>query len=161
GKKLGGGAAVDILRIWADGKLLFNKVASTGNASGATVTVVGGGQQPGTQFLLIDVASGGSVTLNPGDLISIPGDPQPYTVQQAVTVSGPASSVQVQVWPPLRVNLAGGGTVSLQQGGITQNGVTSPYDLSSFDPNPHDGSHPNGGYNCPPGGIAFYLGGAS
>ena len=159
GKKLGGGAASSILRIWADGKPLFNSVASTGNITGTvTVTVVGGGQIAGSLVLLVNLASGASIALNPGDQISVPGDPLPYTVQQAVSSTGPATSVQIQIWPPLRVDLAGGGAVTFAQNGI--NGA-APWDLSSFDPNPHDGSHPSGGYLCPPGGAAFYLGGST
>lgn len=155
GQKLGGGGAQKFLRGWADGKLLFNFIASLGTISGTvTVTVVIGGQQPGSQFLQIDLASGASVDLKAGDLLFIPGDPDPYTVQ-ADTSSSTAGTISVPVWPPLRVNLAGGGAV------VIANASVSPYDLSSFDPNPHDGSHPAGGYPCPPGGVAFYLGGAT
>ena len=153
GEKLGGGAAIRFLRVYADGKILFNGVASTGAVAGSTVTVVGGGQQQGNQFVLIDVASGGALTLNAGDLIIVGTDPAPYTVQSTVTATGPTSSVSVSIWPPLRQTFAGGSAVTLSQQSI------SPYDLSSFDPNPHDGSHTAGGYPCPPGGMAFYLGG--
>ncbi len=92
GKKLNGGAAVSFLRIWADGKLLYNKQASTGKIIGAvTVTVVGGGQLPGSQFLQITLASGATATINAGDLLIVPGDPQPYTAQTTITASGPTT----------------------------------------------------------------------
>ncbi len=152
GYKLGGGAAVDILRIWADGKLLFNKVTSTGHLSNAIVTVVAG--KGGQQFILLDIASGGSLSLNAGDIIILGADPLPYTVQSAVSATGPATSVSVTIWPPTRQAFAGGGAAILSQQSV------SPWDLSSFDPNPHDGSHTSGGYPCPPGGAAFYLGSA-
>lgn len=152
GEKIGGGAAIRIQRLWADGKLLFNGVASTGSISSSTVTVVGGGQQQGNQFALIDVGSGGTFTANAGDLIILGVDPAPYTVQTTVSVVGPATSVSVSIWPPLRQTFAGGSAVTLTQASI------SPYDLSSFDPSPHDGSHTAGGYPCPPGGVNFYLG---
>lgn len=155
GKKLGGGAAIDITRIWADGKPLFNKVVSTGTISGAvTVTVVGGGQTAGSQVIQVDVAPGASLNLEPNDSLDLGTDPYPYTVQSSVSATGPAT-VLVQVWPPLRQNFAGGGAV------LISNKAVSPYDLSSFDPNPHDGSHTAGGYPAPPGGIAFYLGSAT
>src|ERR1051326_2934220 len=90
GKKLGGGAAVDILRVWADGKLLFNKVASTGHSTGTvTVTVVMGGQLQGSQYIKIDLASGASIEYNAGDEILIGADPYPYTVQQDISGTGP------------------------------------------------------------------------
>ena len=152
GKKLNGGAAVSFLRIWADGKLLYNKAASTGNITGSVVvTTVGGGQLPGSQFIQMDLASGAAVTINAGELILVPADPQPYTAQTTITATGP-TTISVPVWPPLRVTLLGGGQV------VIPPVSSAPYDLSSFDPNPHDGSHFNGGYPAPPGGIDFYLG---
>jgi hypothetical protein len=153
GKKLGGGAAHDILRLYADGKLLFNKLTSRGTQTGTvTSTVVGGGQLQGSQFLQIDLASGASVDYKAGDLITIPSDTDPYTVQFDVSGSGPAT-INIPVWPPLRQTLAGGGAVTL----VTAS-TSGVYDLSSFDPNPHDGSHTAGGYPCPSGQVRFYLG---
>jgi len=152
-EKLGGGAASRPLRLWADGKLLYNGIASDGSITGAvTVTVVTGGQQAGSFNLLVNLASGAHLKLNPTDLITVPGDPQPYEVQTPIDVSGPKVGFPIPVWPPLRNTLAGGGALTLP-------GINSPvWDLSSFDPDPHDGSHFDGGYDCPPGGATFYLG---
>lgn len=149
GKKLGGGAAVAIQRLWADGKLIYNAVASQGSLTG-TVTV-DGAQTEGAQSIVLTLASGASLTLDPGDLISVATDGTSYQVQLPVSATGPGF-VRVVVWPPLAQSFVGGETVFLQN--INQ----SPWDLSWFDPNPHDGSHPDGGYPCPPGGIRFYLG---
>lgn len=158
GKKLGGGAAQAILRIWADGKFLFNAVPSSSSIVGSvvTTTVTPFGQPIGQMYLLVNVPSGGSLSLNAGDYITIPADPNfGYQVQVPVNVTGPATGVAISIWPPLRVNVTGGGLLTIQ--GLN----APPYDLSSFDPNPHDGSHFSGGYNCPPGGIRFYLGSSS
>ncbi len=166
GKKLGGGVATSILRIWADGKLLFDKLSSDAIITGAvTVTVVSGGQLPGSQTVLLTLASGASIKLNPGDLVMFGADPTPYEVQSPVNATGPlggAQSVVVSIWPPLVDNLPGSLVVGPGNGfvGIADRN-SSPYDLSSFDPDPHDGSHPNGGYAAPAGGINFYLGSAT
>lgn len=156
GKKVNLGAASMFLRLWADGKLLYDGLSSSTTISGAiTVTVVVGGQIPGSLSVLVDVASGATLILPAGALISFPQQPNmAYEVQQPVNVTGPATNVPISIWPPLQVNLPGGGQ-------ITAAGINggSPWDLSSFDPDPHDRSHFDSGYLAPNGGATFYLGG--
>lgn len=154
GEKLGGGAATRCNRLWLDGKLLYNGVPSTATITGTiTVSVLVGGQPAGQNYILVDLAIGATLTLNPGDLIQIPGDPGfTYQVQQTISVTGPLLQAPISIFPALRVSITGGGA-------LTVVGVNSPvWDLSSFDPNPHDGSHFDSGYNCPPGGVRFYYG---
>ena len=149
GKKLGGGPAVKCLRIWADDKLLFNSIVSNALLSGSVT--VNGAQLNGVQSLSITLGSGASFTVSAGDLISVSGDQTAYEVQIPITATGPAT-ISVPIWPPLNQGTAGGEAVSLP--GLS----AAPFDLSSFDPDPHDGSHAAGGYNCPPGGVRFYNG---
>lgn len=153
GKKLAGGPAIKILRIWADGKPLFDSVITSSILSGSvTLSTLTGDQPVGAIAVFVDVASGGTLNLVAGSIITFAGDTQTYIVQSGVNVTGAATEVPIPIWPPLEVAQSGGGVVSLAENG------QSPYDLSSFDPDPHDGSHKAGGYDCPPGGIRFYLG---
>jgi len=151
GKKLGGGPAAKCLRIWADDKLLFNSVISSGATLSGSITANGVNYQNALS-ISITLGSGASFTVNAGDYITVSGDNTSYEVQTPITATGP-TTITVPIWPPLAQATTGGETVTLP--GLN----TSPYDLSSFDPDPHDGSHPVGGYApCPPGGIRFYLG---
>lgn len=157
GEKLGGGAATRFQKIWLDGKLLYDGVPSSAVITGAIVTsTILGGQPAGQQYLLVDLPSGAVLTLYPGNLIEFPADPGfAYQVQQQVSITGPQTQVPIPVWPPLRVNVTGGGA-------LTVVGINSPvWDLSSFDPNPHDGSHFDQGYFATPGGVTFYYGSAT
>jgi hypothetical protein len=71
--------------------------------------VVIGGQPAGSQTVAIDLAAGATLKLNAGDQIIFAAQPLTgYEVQSPVSATGPATIV-VSIWPPLQVNLAGGG----------------------------------------------------
>lgn len=157
GEKLGGGAAQKFTRIWLDGKLLYNILPALGSITGTvTASAPLGGQPNGQQYLDVDLAAGATLVLYPGDLIMIPGIPGvTFQVQQAVNLTGPLLSAPIPIWPGLTQTITGGGALTLV-------GANSPvWDLSSFDPNPHDGSHFDSGFFCTPGGVNFYYGSAS
>lgn len=151
GKKLGGGAAVKFIRIWADGKLLYSTLVSDAALTG-TATVVGT-VPAGTQAVPISISGGGSLVLSAGDLIHFSTEPNTdYEVQQDVNLGSSATGI-VDVYPPLDVDLTGD-TISIP-------GITAPLiDLSSFDPNPHDGSHVTAN-PVPAGTIRFHYGTAT
>jgi hypothetical protein len=153
GKKLGGGQAVKFIRIWADGKLLYSALTTDASLTG-TATIVGT-VAGGTQAVPVSMSGGGSdsLTLSAGDIIHFSSEPNTdYEVQQGLTIGSGASGL-VDVYPPLDTDMTGD-TISIP-------GLTAPMtDLSSFDPNPHDGSHLTGN-PVPSGSIRFHYGTAT
>lgn len=87
--------------------------------------------------------------------LSVEMNTQEYEVQAPITL-GPNQSGQVQIFPALIDNYPAGAT-------LTVPGLTTPLlDQSSFDPDPHDGSHAAaGGYYPKNGYITFYYGSAT
>ena len=156
GKKLGGGQAVKFIRIWADGKLLYSRIVSDAALTG-TATVVGT-VPADSQAIPVSISGGGSLTLSAGDLIQfgnyvsgvfVPAGANTYEVQQDVTL-GSGATGQIDVYPAIDQDFTGQV--------LFIPGLTSPVvDLSSFDPNPHDGSHVVKN-KVPNGSIRFHYG---
>lgn len=149
GKKLGGGAAKGFLRIQADGKALYNAQVTDAAISG-DVTLIGPVSE-GAEQVQIQTGAGSSFQISAGDLIHFAAQPNTdYQVQEPLTL-GANSIGTLSIFPGVTADLSGGGPVTIP-------GLNSPlFDQSSFDDDPHDGSHFN---STPvgPGGIRFYLG---
>jgi hypothetical protein len=148
GKKLGGGAAVRVIRIWADGKLLFSALQSDATLTGSATIV--GTAPAGLQAVPIQISGGGSLKVSTGDLITFSSDPATeYEVQLDLNL-GSGQTGFVTVFPPLASSLTGD-TIAIPA-------MAGPWvDNSSFDPDPHDGSHVVAGF-VPPGTLRFHLG---
>jgi len=174
GKKLGGTAAKRFLRIYLDGKILYSALVNDATIKGTVeVTAAAGSGQDvslalwpeGATSIPIATGSASSIVLNTGDVIAFrwfngDGEQQPlgdvYTVQAPVNL-GPNQTGAISVFPALGPDPRSPDD-NHSEIFIAVPGLNTPlFDVSSFDPDPHDGSHldstPVG-----PGGIRFYLG---
>lgn len=163
GKKLGHGSAIRFLRLYADNKLLFNAVASTASITGANYFKAN--QDSGSSSVQLWLDPGTTISCDVGDLIQFNAFPGVvYQVQAPVSGTGPGF-VTISIWPPLNnellqsVNSGSWGPGSIDPSPVISfpGANASPWDLSSFDPDPHDGSHVDGPV-VPPGYVTFYLG---
>jgi hypothetical protein len=150
GTKLGGGPAYQFNRIYADGKLIWNNRVTDASISGS-VTLIGP-VTTGDQSVTISAGPGSSLVLNIGDLIIFDATLNQYYECQNKLVLAANTSGTMGIYPYAVQDYAGGGPIHIP-------GLTGPIlHVSSFDPDPHDGSHSHGGYIAGQGGINFYLG---
>lgn len=166
------GSATSFVRIYADGKLLYTAAVSDASGGG-TIPDTSGSNNPVSDGLWPEGAYTIPVTAGPNGLKLSIGDEitftwflengqaapsgQAYEVQQPVNFAAGQSGV-VSVFPALGPDPRSPDT---DHSPIFLNipGVGGPStDVSSFDPDPHDGSHLAGGYIPGTGGITFYLG---
>lgn len=166
------GSAVSFFRVYADGKILYNARVTDASGGGQLPSSIGSGQPvssalwPEGSFSIPVTAGPNGIKLSLGDIVAFQwfadnGDPAPlgqtYEAQSPVNIpAGQAGTIPIfpGLGPDPRSPEDNHSVIFLNIPGV--NGPL--FAPSSFDPDPHDGSHLSGGYIPHTGGIRFYLG---